>query len=361
MAQEPKEWEFRSKPAWQRLIIMLGGVVINVIVGFFIYIMLVYTQGTYYSPATEYKYGMGFDKALTDIGFEQGDRPILIDGDSLDRAARMNHFLLLRDVETVTVLRNGKQVDINIPEDIGDKMFKSGASPVLQGRYPFKIEEVTEGGYADDLGMEAGGKVVSIAGRPVKYQTDVTYIINNFLEDDEEFVLEYERNGQIKEFKFLNDEAFKEDGFGIMMLSTDNDIVNETKRDLSFSESISVGISQGYWTMHDYLAQMKYVFSAEGATQVGGFGTIAKLYPDSFDWIKFWGTTAWISFVLAIMNILPIPALDGGHVMFLLYEIITGRQPNEKFLERAQIVGFVLLVALLLWANGLDVFRAIFD
>ncbi len=360
MAGEPQEWEFRSKPAWQRLIIMLGGVVVNVVVGFFIYIMLIYTQGTYYSPATEYKYGMGFDKALVDVGFQQGDRPILVDGDSLDRASRMNHFLLLRDVETVTVLRDGKTVEIDIPEDLGDKMFSSGASPVLEGRYPFELVEITEGGYADDKGMEPGGTVTEIAGMPIKFQTDVTYAINNLVEDGKEFTLVYEKNGSTTEYTFLNDEEFKKSGFGIKMLSTDKEFATETKRNYSFGESVGVGVSQGYWTMHDYLAQMQYLFSAKGATQLGGFGTIAKLYPDTFDWIRFWSTTAWISFVLAIMNILPIPALDGGHVMFLLYEIITGRPPGEKFMERAQLVGFVVLIALMLWANGNDLFRWLF-
>ena len=138
------------------------------------------------------------------------------------------------------------------------------------------------------------------------------------------------------------------------------DFLTTTDIDYNFAESVSVGVSHGYWTMHDYVVQFKYVFTKKGASQLGGFGTIAKLYPDTWDWTKFWERTAWISFVLAIMNILPIPALDGGHVTFLLYEMITGRKPGDKFLEKAQIIGIVILLALMLYANGNDLFKALF-
>ncbi|MGB3592075.1 MAG: RIP metalloprotease RseP [Nonlabens sp.] len=360
MVQEPQPWEFRSKPAWQRLIIMLGGVFVNVVVGFLIYILLIFTQGTPESLGTDYKYGMGYPKVLEKVGFQQGDQPILVNGDTLERAPLLNKYFLVRDVKTVTVMRDGAPVEIQIPEDIGDRIFKAGAKPILTGRFPFKIEEITPGSYAEDLGVEEGGTVTSIAGHPIRYQTDVDYAVNNFTTDDEEFTLVTEKGGVVKEYSFLKDEEFKKEGFGILMLTTDMEFTKQGRREYSFTESISAGISKGYWTMHDYLAQMKYLFSAEGASQLGGFGTIAKLYPDSFDWVAFWSTTAWISFVLAVMNILPIPALDGGHVMFLLYEMITGRPPGEKFMERAQIVGIVILLALMLFANGNDLYRWLF-
>jgi regulator of sigma E protease len=157
----------------------------------------------------------------------------------------------------------------------------------------------------------------------------------------------------------MSEEQMK-NGFGIMMRPTEDDIFKVTTREYSVGESIPAGISRGYWIMHDYIGQFKYVFTKKGASQLGGFGTIAKLYPDTFDWVRFWGTTALISFILAIMNILPIPALDGGHVMFLLYEIVTGRKPGDKFMERAQITGILILLTLMVYANGNDIYRWLF-
>lgn len=363
MAEEPKPWEFRSKPAWQRLIIMLGGVIVNVIVGFIIYIALVFNNGTPIAYATDYENGFGFPKVLEEVGFQQGDQPLLVNDDTLTVASMLNHRLIFRDVEEVTVIRNGEPVVISIPEDIGNRLFEAGVGTSLSSRYPFTIKEVKQGSYAEELGIEVGSTFKRIAGYPINYQTDVTYALNDVVEDDADFEVVIEKNGVEKTVTATKNETFRKEQFGIVMYSSDQ-AYNEkefTRREYSFSESVAAGISRGYWTMHDYVVQFKYVFTKKGASQLGGFGTIAKLYPDTFDWTAFWATTAFISFILAIMNILPIPALDGGHVIFLLYEIITGRKPGDKFLERAQIVGIVILLALMLYANGNDLFKYLFD
>jgi regulator of sigma E protease len=359
MAQEPKEWEFRSKPAWQRLIIMLGGVVVNVVVGFIIYIGLIAYDGTNEANGTDYKYGFGFPETLEKIGFEQGDQILLLDKDTIAYAPSFNHKLIFRDINTVTVLRDGQPVEISIPEDIGNRLFEAGVSTSLEPRFPFKIDSVEAGTKAAEIGLKKDYKIISVANHPIEFNTDYTYAINHKVTDSIPFELVYQdSNG--KEFTKTIDFDGERKTLGIYKSPTDKTYAKVERKQYTFSESISAGISQGYWTMHDYIVQFKYVFTKKGASQLGGFGTIAKLYPDTFDWAGFWATTAFISFILAIMNILPIPALDGGHVMFLLYEIITGRKPGDKFLERAQIIGIVILLSLMLYANGNDLFKAIF-
>jgi len=360
MAKPAQPWEFRSKPAWQRLIVMLGGVVVNVIVGFVIYAGIIYSQGTQKATGDDFKYGFGFSKTLEDVGFEQGDQPYLMNGDTLPLALDLNKMLVFRDVQTVTVLRNGAPVQINIPEDIGDRMFEAGVTGAPEFRHPFVVDSIVPGKLADSLKMKKGDDVISVAGYPIEYQTDFSYAINNKIEADKPFILSVVSNGNQRDIELNLSESQITNGLGVITRVNNRDLVNLTIRDYSVGESLFAGVSQGYWTMHDYIAQFKYVFTKKGAGQLGGFGTIAKLYPDTFDWVGFWRTTALISFILAVMNILPIPALDGGHVMFLVYEIVTGRKPGDKFMERAQIIGILILLVLMLYANGNDVYKWLF-
>lgn len=357
MALPPQPWEFRSKPAWQRLIIMLGGVFVNVLVGFIIYIGLTFFVGEDKATGADFKYGFGFPKVMEEVGFQQGDQPLLVDNDTLQLADKLVARLVLRDVKTVTVLRDGKKVTLDMPEDIGNRLFKAGVKGGLDHRFPFVIDSIKPGSIAEKLEFPLGAQVTDVAGYKVKYNTDLNYAMNHIVNDTIPFnVTLVAENGQkiVKEVSFEDKEKKP---LGIYRGSTEKDIVDIERLSFTFFESVSKGFSRGYWTMHDYIAQFSYVFTKEGASQLGGFGTIAKLYPDTWDWANFWNTTAFISFILAIMNILPIPALDGGHVAFLLYEMITGRKPGDKFLERAQLVGIFLLLALMLYANGNDLFK----
>jgi len=360
MAQEPKPWEFRSKPAWQRLIIMLGGVFVNIVVGFFIYIMLVYVNGTTIATGSDYKYGFGMPQVMEEVGFEQGDQILLVDGDTLSIADNLVNRLVFRNVEKVTVIRNGAVVDVDIPEDMGNRIFNAGVMGSLEPRFPFKIGEVQEGTIADSIGLKAGMFITEIAGHKISYNSDYTYAMNHIVNDSTPFEIKYQNESGMQQSKMIDFKNTKRRVLGLIKEPT-TDYVSVTPVTYSFSESVSKGLSHGYWTMHDYIGQFKYIFTKKGASQLGGFGTIAKLYPDTWDWTKFWERTAWISFVLAIMNILPIPALDGGHVAFLLYEIVTGRKPGEKFLERAQLIGIFILLALMLYANGNDLYKAIME
>jgi len=357
MAGPPQPWEFRSKPAWQRLIIMIGGVTVNIILGVLIYILIIFSWGQYYSKGDDVKHGFGVTKLLESFGFQQGDKLVTVNGEEMFDDTDIGKFLMVREVSSVTVKHpNGEVQTIQLPEDIGTQIFKSGQMNAITFRYPFKLDSITAGGPAEKAGLLKTDKILKIGGMPIAYQTDFGYALNNHRKNDSTAIITYERNGVINDLDLVLDDDKK---IGVRMVSTDKDALKQHKVDYGIGASISKGIDFGYWTLRDYIAQFKYVFTKEGATQVGGFGAIGSLFPDTWNWRAFWGTTAFISIILAFMNILPIPALDGGHVMFLLYEIISGRKPNDKFMEYAQLVGFVILLALLLFANGNDIYRAI--
>ena len=352
MAGPAQPWEFRSKPAWQRLIIMLGGVTVNIIVGFVIYMAIVFTWGTRYVGPNDMPDGFFVDESFRSYGFENGDRILKVNGNDFEDVTDINKHLFLRDIQSVTVIhQSGKEEVITIPENIGTIMFESG---VLQPFYPIAapvIDSVVKDKPAFNKGLQQGDKVLAVNGQTIEFWNEFQLIK---AKDTTKSALNLTilRNGEEKSLTIPRDE----DGNIGVYPKTNYKI---QRKEYNFSESISTGIEYGYWTLHDYVAQFKYVFTKKGASQVGGFAAIGNLFPPEWDWAAFWGTTAFISIILAFMNILPIPALDGGHVMFLLYEIIAGRKPNDKFMEYAQLVGFVILIALLLFANGNDIYRAI--
>lgn len=353
MAGPPQPWEFRSKPAWQRLIIMLGGVTVNIILGFLIYMAIIFTWGIEYIGYADLPKGFAVDATFKEMGFRDGDRIKAVNGEPLEDVTKINHHLFLRDVSSVTVTHpDGQEQTIQIPEDIGKTMFESGVlrpfSPVTEA----VLDSIQPESAADKAGLIKGDKFLSINGKKITYWSDFNRL-KKLDSTSKSFDLTFTRNGSEKTISITPDDE------GVVGVYPKVDYTFQ-KKDFSFGESISRGFDYGYWTLQDYIAQFKYVFTKKGASQVGGFGAIGGLFPDTWNWRAFWATTAFISIILAFMNILPIPALDGGHVMFLLYEIIAGRKPNDKFMEYAQLVGFIILIALLLFANGNDIYRAIF-
>jgi regulator of sigma E protease len=353
MQQPAQPWEFRSKPAWQRLIIMLGGVTVNLILGFLIYMMILFVWGknTLYSEALP----LGLDPSpiAEEIGFQAGDQLITVDGKALDNVLEINKFLFLRSVESVTVKHtDGKTEQLAIPDDFGKRMFESGElipfSPVTMA----VLDSVIPNSPAATAGLLPNDKILSIDGIQVQNWSDFK---DEMTDESRTINLVYERNRSQDTLQLTTDI----DGtLGVFPQFPGAAFTNEK---LSLTESISEGFSYGYWTLHDYVAQFQYIFTQKGASQLGGFGAIGNMFPSTWNWKGFWASTALISIILAFMNILPIPALDGGHVMFLAYEIITGRKPNDKFMEYAQMFGFFLLLALVLYANGNDLYRLIFS
>ena len=350
MSKPPQPWEFRSKPTWQRLIIMLGGVTVNLIVGFALYMMILFVWGKDYVPQENMPNGFDPSPVAIEIGFEQGDKLVDVDGEPLENVLDINRNLFLRPVEYVTVSRSdGTTNQINIPEDFGDKMFKSGQYRPLNPLIRATVDSVSVESPAYNAGINAGDLIIKANTDNINtWQEFINWMDNN---NDKIINMTLQRNEGIYETTLQRNI----DGtIGVMKLNTG---VTPVHRDLSLTESIAEGFDYGYWTLYDYVSQFQFVFTKEGASQLGGFGTIGSLFPAKWDWRNFWSTTALISIILAFMNILPIPALDGGHVMFLCYEMVTGRKPSDKFLEYAQVIGFFLLIALVLYANGNDLFR----
>ena len=348
-------WEFRSKPAWQRLIIMLGGVTVNIIVGFVIYSSILYFFGRDIITNDDLVNGFSVEESFKEFGFDDGDRVLKVNGKDFDNVMDINKFLFLRNVETIEVQHtSGVTESISIPEDIGMTMFKKGVMQPFQPiRLPM-IDTIIPNFPAAKAGLLIGDKVISINNKPIDYWHEFTAEVGNNKNIESEIVIS--RNGRLDTLKVTPTE---EGQIGVSNFA--NELKNKsTHITYSLGESSASGTNFGVEKLTDYAKQFKYVFTKEGATQVGGFGAIANLFPGKWDWLSFWETTALISIILAFMNILPIPALDGGHVMFLLYEMVTGRKPNEKAMEYAQMAGFFLLIALVLFANGNDIYRWLF-
>lgn len=357
MAGPPQPWEFRSKPAWQRLIIMVGGVTVNIIVGLVIYICLFYSNGQKILTNENLPNGFSVSQDFRNLGFQDGDYILKVNGKDFENVDRINHDIFLRDVKTITVKhQNGENNTISLPENTAMDLFKKGDREPFSPMRQAVIDTILPEYPAANSDLKVGDKVVAINGAPVNSFRRMSEIVTE--NKNKEIQLTVQRNNtEEKNILLKVDESGK---LGI------NNLAKEYKNsfqqiDYTFTESIGGGINYGYNILRDYIAQFKYVFTSTGATQVGGFGAIGNLFPDAWDWGKFWETTAFISIVLAFMNILPIPALDGGHVMFLLYEIVTGRKPNDKFMEYAQMVGFFILIALVLFANGNDIYRWLFQ
>ncbi|WP_299188810.1 RIP metalloprotease RseP [uncultured Aquimarina sp.] len=352
MAGPPQPWEFRSKPAWQRLIIMLGGVTVNIILGFLIYMAIIFTWGISYVSSEDIPDGYEVAEIFEEYGFKDGDRVLKVNGEDFKDARDVNMYLFLRDVKNITVLSvDGNTKTIDIPEDIGATMFEEGVMEPFGIRLKTVLDTVVADRPAYKAGLRNGDEILSVNGTKISWWHQFQKEVKP--KKEEEIQITFLRDGSQQTISVTTDE---EGTIGVLPV-----YYKINKDEFSFGESIGEGFNYSYWKLHDYIAQFKYVFTKKGATQIGGFAAIGNLFPPVWDWAAFWSTTAFISIILAFMNILPIPALDGGHVMFLLYEIIAGRKPNDKFMEYAQLVGFVILIALLLFANGNDIYRAIFE
>lgn len=365
MQQPAQPWEFRSKPAWQRLLIMIGGVVFNFLLALFIYSMILFAWGDEFIQTKDAKLGMAFNETAKVIGFRDGDILLSADGVPFDRY----DLRKVIDARQVTVLRGGKEESVYIPEDLMERLMADSVRHFAQYLAPVIVDSVRPGTPAMIAGIQPGDSIVALNGQPVtfsKYHKELMAWHKQLKEAQHPdsvalapVALTYYRGG----VEYTADLTPANDTINIIGLTCKTlmaDLLPVTKVEYGFFESFPAGIRLGVNTLKGYVSDMRHLFSREGAKQLGGFGTIGSIFPATWDWHQFWYMTAFLSIILAFMNILPIPALDGGHVLFLLYEIVARRKPSDKFMERAQVAGMALLFGLLIWANFNDILRFFF-
>ncbi|MCM1368927.1 MAG: RIP metalloprotease RseP [Candidatus Amulumruptor caecigallinarius] len=360
MKLPPKEWEFRAKPAWQRLLVMIAGVLFNFLLAILIYAGIVYATGEKYVPFSEAKMGMTYSPAAHKVGFEEGDVPLMADGKALTdpMQARMD----MMQAKVVSVLRNGKDtVNISIPEKFMfelDREAKSDSVPVsfFTYRFPARVTQVVAGEGAAKADIRPGDDIVAVDS--VKTPTLIDFLNEISRHPGKTVSLKVARGeGEQRDTIVRPVKLSEASKMGIALEVDPSNIYKYKEIKYGLFESVPRGVQLGTDRLVSYVKSMGLVFTKEGAQSIGGFGSIGSIFPEKWDWIAFWNIAAFLSVALAFMNILPIPALDGGHVMFLLYEVIFRRKPSDKFLERAQIAGMVLLILLLVYANGMDIIR----
>ena len=362
--KKPAEpWEFRTKPAWQRLLIMIGGVLVNFLVALFIYSMILFYWGDRYVPVQSMTHGMKFNQEAKSYGFRDGD--ILLGTET--KAFKDFSADLYRDISEarrVDVLRDGKKVSIQLPGDLNLLGMLKADPSFVRPLIPAVMDSVLKGSPADKAGMQAGDLIVAFNGTPVdsynefsdllKHRVDMlaaaTTPADSLKARTVSVAFSHEARTDTANVVLTPDLKL---GFVPRLQGLYEPVTVE----YGFFESFPAGIKYGWDVLSSYVDDLKYLFSAEGAKSLGGFGAIGSLFPADWDWYVFWKMTAFLSIILAFMNILPIPALDGGHVLFLLYEIITRRKPSEQFMIRAEYIGFGLLLLLLVIANGNDLLR----
>lgn len=365
MQQEPKPWEFRSKPAWQRLIIMLGGVTVNFVLAVVIYIGMAYSYGDQYIPMDSLKDGVWvIEKEIGDeVGIQTGDKIIAVDGEELKTFNSV--FVELINGNNITIERDGQRIEKEIPIDFISTLIEDEDKVrFLSFRVPFQVNKIPKTSHNKTAGFQSKDKFLTINGSEAIYRDQVMDILEKNKDKDINIEVERADGTHSNIVAHVNGEGklgLEIGGYTMDDLQEEGYLAVETEK-YTFLEAIPAGIDKGVSTLSSYVKQLKKIFNPEtGAYKgVGGFAAIGGMFPDTWNWPAFWATTAFISIILAFMNILPIPALDGGHVMFLLYEMVTGRKPSDKFLEYAQMIGFFILIALLLFANGNDLYKWLF-
>jgi regulator of sigma E protease len=361
LKEEPKPWEFRSKPAWQRLIIMLGGVFVNFILGIFIYIMLMYSYGEKYLPNENVTNGLWVQDSLAiSLGLQNGDKILSVDGEEIKKFSDITIEFI--NGNNYTLERNGLIIKKVLPVDFIDKLISRGknAGMIVRPRSPFMFAEFQENSLNANSELKDKDIVIAINGQSLKYQDEVESLLNE--NKGKEISMTVKRGEENKTFNVAVNDNGK---LGVVIYGmTFSDLEKLGYYDLadinySFADAIPAGINKSYQTLTNYVKQLKKIFNpSTGAYKgLGGFISIGSIFPSTWSAESFWNITAFLSIMLGFMNLLPIPALDGGHVVFTLWEMITGKKPSDKFLEYAQVTGFILLITLLLFANGNDIFR----
>ncbi|NQU81278.1 MAG: RIP metalloprotease RseP [Bacteroidetes bacterium] len=353
MKKPPEPWEFRSKPSWQRLIIMLGGVMVNFLLAIVIYIMVLFVWGEEYMPTENVKYGILVDSVGIEMGLRNGDKIVSVDNQEVENFYQIIPDIVLNERKTIQIKRDGRLMEVKIPEESIPLLIKGKGR--IDARIPFSpliVVGFIKESPAKNSGLQTGDEILGLNNEIYEYYDQFKKKLDENI--GKIVSLQIKRNSNNLEIPVVVNNQ------GMIGIRRDiKDIFEFRKIEYGFFESIPAGITKGVETLQDYLKQIKLIFSKDTKAyeSLGGFITIGSIFPGVWDWYAFWNLTAFLSIILAIMNILPIPALDGGHVMFLLYEVVTGRKPGDKFMEYAQMTGMIILLALLLFANGNDVIR----
>ena len=351
MKKPPQPWEFRSKPAWQRLLIMLGGVSMNFILAILIYASVLFVWGEQYLPTDNVKYGIAADTVAQKIGFQNGDHVVSVEGKEVKKFSDIPKTILLEKANTVTVRRNGELQEVHIPDSLFSSLLNN--PQFISFRVPTVIGGFSKNSPAKEAGLEPGDRIVEVNGKDVRFMDQLREVLAT--SKGELISVTVEREGDKQSFELT---TTSEGMMGFYVGNLDKYFQLEEKR-YNFIAAVPAGISKGVQTFQEYLKQLGLIFTPDTGAykEVGGFITIGKIFPGVWDWYAFWNLTAFLSIILAIINVLPIPALDGGHVMFLFYEILSGQKPSDKFLEYAQIAGMLILLAILIYANGNDIVK----
>ena len=369
MKQPEQPWEFRAKPAWQRLLIMIGGVLVNFLLALFIYSMILFHWGDTYIPVKDMTLGMKFNAEAKALGFQDGDILLGTDqGTFKDFSADL--YRDLSEAKRVDLIRDGKQMSLTLPGDLNLLGMLKAEPSFVRPIIPAEIDSVMADSPAQKVGLQKGDKIIAFNGKPIDSYNEFTDQIG-ILEDMMTAAKTQADSLKLRTTTMVvsrSDEngVQSEDTLSVVLspelkvgffVKTIAGIYEPYTREYGFFESIPAGIKYGWNVLAGYVNDMKYVFTADGAKSLGGFGAIGSLFPPMWDWYMFWKMTAFLSIILAFMNILPIPALDGGHVLFLIYEMITRRKPSETFMIRAEYVGFGILILLMVVANLNDILR----
>ena len=359
MSQPAQPWEFRSKPAWQRLIIMLGGVTVNVLLAFVIFIMIMWTWGDRYIPAENLKYGIYADTLATKIGLKDGDKIVAVAGKKLERIGQTGSEIIMNEAKSITIDRNGQIMEIAIPAGFTRQLNRNRLQGFTYVRYPLIFDSILPKAKVVQGNLQKGDTLIAYNGHPIAYNIDFGKLWKDNKKDwtgkPAQLVLVRNGHDTVRATVQLDEEG--KDWLGYM--SADR-VLGYKQIDYTLLQAIPAGIARSGQTLSNYINNLKLLFTSKEVKPEDSLGSvisITSVFPGEWDWQSFWSLTAIFSILLAFMNVLPIPALDGGHALFTLVEMITGRKPSDKFIEYAQMVGMILLLALMAYALGLDIFR----
>ncbi len=353
LSSEVKPWEFRAKPAWQRMFIIAGGVLMNFITAAVIYAMMLFTWGKEYTPMENAYLGYDYCQTALNNGFQNGDRILTIDGEPIETEKDFINKIVIEGKQKIVVLRNGEETNITLPEDFGEQILEANEKALLQLRFPFVIGQVANDTPAQTAGLQANDSIIGINNKHLVAYSDIVKELDSL------------KNQTITISLVRNDSTIKlpltltEDGKIGVQIKDPTPYFKTKQIEYGFFESFPAGIAMGWEQLVNYIKQFRLVFTKAGAQSVGGFIAIGSIFPATWSWYLFWNMTALLSVALAFMNFLPIPVLDGGYFLMLIYEMITGRKPSDKFMEIASNIGMFLLLALLIFANGNDIIKLI--